>query len=128
MRIKTDEFGHDFFHKIVYMTNNLFINSALKKFDEAYMKSKTTSIKTLLDFEENGNTNFNVSIKNLFYCYPLTVQVTLYKFAFFIIKYLMYLIKKNDFIIYFIPASMTEIPFSLFKLLINLKSIIIYEK
>ena len=127
MRIKTDEFGHDFFHKIVYMTNNLFINAHLKKFDELYMKSKTTSIKTCLEFEEGGNTQFNTTIKNLYYCYPLTVQVALYKFAFFIIKYLMYLIKKNDYIIYFIPSSITEIPFALFKLLINLKSLIIYD-
>ena len=127
MRIKTEEFGHDFFHKIVYMTNNLLVNSALKKFDELYMKSKTASIKTCLDFEDNGNTHFNSSIRNTIYLYPLSVQVTLYKFAFFIIKYIQYLVKKNDYIIYFIPTSMTEIPFAVFKLLINLKSIVIYD-
>ena len=29
MKIKTDEFGHDFFHKIIHMTNNIFVCTAL---------------------------------------------------------------------------------------------------
>jgi hypothetical protein len=109
------------------MTNNLFINSALKKFDELNFKSKTTPISTCLNTNESGNTNFNISIRNIFYVYPLAIQVALYKLAFFLIKYLMYLIKKNQYVIYFIPASMTEIPFSFFKLLYNLKSRILFD-
>ena len=104
MKIKTDDFGHDFFHKLINMTNNLFINSALKKFDELNFKSKTTPISTCLNTNESGNTNFNISIRNIFYVYPLAIQVALYKLAFFLIKYLMYLIKKNQYVIYFIPA------------------------
>jgi hypothetical protein len=127
MKIKTDDFGHDFFHKLINMTNNLFINSALKKFDELNFKSKTTPISTCLNTNESGNTNFNISIRNIFYVYPLVIQVALYKLAFFLIKYLMYLIKKNQYVIYFIPASMTEIPFSFFKLLYNLKSRILFD-
>ena len=127
MRIKTDDFGHDFFHKLVYMTNNLFLNSALKKFDENYLKMKTTPVRVFLEYQENGNTYCNAMIKNIFYIYPLSIQVALYKMAFFILKYLMYLVKKNSFIIYFIPSSVTEIPFAFFKLLINLKSLIIYD-
>lgn len=127
MKIKTDDFGHDFFHKLINMTNNLFINSALKKFDELNFKSKTTPISTCLNTNESGNTNFNISIRNIFYVYPLAIQVALYKLAFFLIKYLMYLIKKNQYVIYFIPASMTEIPFSFFKLLYNLKSRILFD-
>ena len=127
MKIKTDEFGHDFFHKIIHMTNNIFVCTALKKFDELYSKIKTTPISECLETKDNGTTSFNAYIRNIFYVFPFSVQVALYKFAFFIIKYLMYLIKKNDYIIYFIPASMTEIPFAIFKLLINLKSMILYD-
>ena len=127
MKIKTDEFGHDFFHKIIHMTNNIFVCTALKKFDELYSKLKTTPISECLETKEGGTSSFNAYIRNIFYVFPFSVQVALYKFAFFIIKYLMYLIKKNEYIIYFIPASMTEIPFAIFKLLINLKSMILYD-
>jgi hypothetical protein len=109
------------------MTNNIFVCTALKKFDELYSKLKTTPISECLETKEGGTSSFNAYIRNIFYVFPFSVQVALYKFAFFIIKYLMYLIKKNEYIIYFIPASMTEIPFAIFKLLINLKSMILYD-
>ena len=127
MKIKTDDFGHDFFHKIIRMANNQFVNTTLKKFDEIYSKIKSIPINECLDTKDNGTTSFNIYIRNIFYVFPFSVQIALYKFAFFIIKYLMYLISKNEYIIYFIPASMTEIPFAVFKLLINLKSIILYD-
>jgi len=40
----------------------------------------------------------------------------------------MYLIKKNSYVIYFIPTSVTEIPFAFFKLLLNLKSQILIDR
>jgi hypothetical protein len=39
----------------------------------------------------------------------------------------MHLIKKNQYIIYFIPISVTEIPFSFFKLLLTLKSKVLFD-
>ena len=127
MKVKTDEFGHDFFHKLVQMTNNIFVNTALKKFDEFYLKTKTFPLIECMETSERGTSNFNAYIRNVFYVFPLSVQVALYKMAFFIIKYLMYMIKKNYYIIYFIPSSMTEIPFAFFKLLFNLKSRILID-
>ena len=127
MKIKTDEFGHDFFHKLVQMINNIYVNTALKKFDELYSKTKSLPISECIENNDSGTSNFNNYIRNIFYVYPLTVQVALYKIAFFIIKYLMYLMKKNQYIIYFIPSSMTEIPFAFFKVLFNLKSRILID-
>ena len=119
--IKNEEFSSDFFHKIIHMCNDLFINSALKKFEDFYAKSKTSPISDYIKLDE-GTSKFNSVFKKYFYVYPQSVQVSLYKMAFFVLKYLMYLIKKNAYIIYFIPTSVTEIPFAFFKLLLNLKS------
>jgi hypothetical protein len=126
--VKSEEFSCDFFHKIIHMCNDLFINSSLKKFDDFYIKSKTSPISYYMKIDENGTAKFNADFKKYFYVYPTTVQVSLYKMAFFILKYLMYLIKKNPQIIYFIPYSVTEIPFAFFRLLLNLKSTILFDK
>ena len=124
--IKNEEFSCDLFHKMIHMCNDLFINSSLKKFDDFYAKSKTSPISDYIKLDE-GTSKFNSVFKKYFYVYPLSVQVSLYKMAFFVLKYLMYLIKKNAYIIYFIPTSVTEIPFAFFKLLLNLKSVILTD-
>ena len=126
--VKNNEFSFDFFHKLIHMSNDLFINSSLKKFDDFYAKSKTTPISLYMKIDENGTSKFNSVFKKYFYVYPTTVQISLYKMAFFILKYLMYLVKINSYIIYFIPISVTEIPFAFFKLLLNLKSPILFDK
>lgn len=126
--VKNDEFSYDFFHKLIHMCNDLFINSSLKKFDDFYSKSKTSPISFYMKIDENGTSKFNLEFRKYFYVYPSTVQIALYKMAFFILKYLMYLIKKNPNMIYFVPTSVTEIPFSFFKLLLNLKSNILTDR
>ena len=126
--VKSDDFSYDYFHKLIHMSNDLFINSSLKKFDDFYAKSKTSPISYYMRFDENGTSKFNSQIRKYFYVYPTTVQIALYKMAFFILKYLMYLIKKNSYVIYFIPTSVTEIPFAFFKLLLNLKSQILIDR
>ena len=126
--VKSDDFSYDYFHKLIHMSNDLFINSSLKKFDDFYAKSKTSPISYYMKFDENGTSKFNSQIRKYFYVYPTTVQIALYKMAFFILKYLMYLIKKNSYVIYFIPTSVTEIPFAFFKLLLNLKSQILIDR
>ena len=125
--VKNDDFSYDFFHKIIHMCNDLYINSSLKKFEDFYSKSKTSPISYYMKIDENGTSKFNSDIRKYFYVYPSTVQNSLYKIAFFVLKYLMYLVKKNAYIIYFIPTSVTEIPFALFKLLLNLKSPILID-
>ena len=126
--VKNDDFSYDFFHKLIHMCNDLFINSSLKKFDDFYAKSKISPISFYMKIDENGTSKFNSEFRKYFYIYPTTVQIALYKMAFFILKYLRYLVKKNPYIIYFIPTSVTEIPFSFFKLLLNLKSSILYDR
>ena len=126
--VKNDDFSYDFFHKLIHMCNDLFINSSLKKFEDFYIKSKTSAISYYMKLDESGTSKFNSVFKKYFYVYPTTVQIALYKMAFFILKYLMYLIKKNSYIIYFIPTSVTEIPFAFFKLLLNLKSQVLFDK
>ena len=127
--VKSDDFSYDFFHKLIHMCNDLFINSSLKKFDDFYAKSKTAPISYYMKFDDNnGTSKFNSVFRKYFYVYPNSVQVSLYKMGFFILKYLMYLIKKNPYMIYFIPTSVTEIPFSFFKLLLNLKSPILFDR
>ena len=123
-----NEFSYDFFHKLIHMCNDLYINASLKKFDEFYSKSKTTPISNYMRIDENGSSKFSSAFRKYFYVYPISVQISLYKMAFFILKYLMYLVKKNPYIIYYIPISVTEIPFSFFKLLLNLKSNIFLDK
>ena len=126
--VKSDEFSYDFFHKLIHMSYELFINASLKKFDDFYAKSKTSPISYYMRFDENGTSKFCSHIRKYFYVYPTTVQIALYKMAFFIIKYLMYLMKKNAYIIYFIPTSVIEVPFAFFKLLLNLKSQILIDR
>ena len=126
--IKSDEFCYDYFHKIIHMCNDLFINSSLKKFEEFYSKSKTSPISLYMRIDESGTSKFSSAFKKYFYVYPTTVQIALYKMGFFIIKFLMHLIKKNQYIIYFIPISVTEIPFAFFKLLLTLKSKVLLDK
>ena len=126
--IKSEKFGQDFFHKLIHICNDLFINGALKKFEEFYNKSGITSISEFVKVGQNTTIKFNLTVRNFFYVYPGVIQVALYKMAFFIIKYLMYLIKKNDYIIYFFPISVTEIPFAFFKILINLKSPLFFDE
>ena len=126
--VKSDDFSYDFFHKLIHMCNDLFINSSLKKFEDFYIKSKTSPISYYMKLDESGTSKFNSVFKKYFYIYPTTVQIALYKMAFFILKYLMYLIKKNSYIIYFIPTSVTEIPFAFFKLLLSLKSQVLFDK
>ena len=123
-----NEFSYDFFHKLIHMCNDLYINASLKKFDEFYSKSKTTPISNYMRIDENGSSKFSSAFRKYFYVYPISVQISLYKIAFFILKYLMYLVKKNPYIIYYIPISVTEIPFSFFKLLLNLKSNIFIDQ
>ena len=125
--VKNDDFSYDFFHKLIHMCNDLYINSSLKKFEDFYSKSKSSPISYYMKIDESGTSKFNSDIRKYFYIYPSTVQNTLYKFAFFVLKYLMYLVKTNAYIIYFIPTSVTEIPFALFKLLLNLKSKILID-
>ena len=110
------------------MSNDLFINSFLKKFDDFYAKSKTSPISYYMKFDENRTSKFNSQIRKYFYVYLTTVQIALYKMAFFILKYFMYIIKKNSYVIYFIPKSVTEIPFAFFKLLLNLNSQILIDR
>ena len=126
--IKSDEFCYDYFHKIIHMCYDLFINSSLKKFEEFYSKSKTSPISLYMRMDESGTSKFSAALRKFFYVYPTTVQIALYKMGFFIIKFLMHLIKKNNYIIYFIPISVTEIPFSFFKLLLTLKSKVLLDK
>ena len=126
--VKNDDFSYDFFHKLIHMCNDLFINSSLKKFDEFYSRSKTSPISSYIKIEEHGTSKFNSVFRKYYYVYPLSVQISLYKMAFFILKFLMHLIKKNPYIIYYIPTSVTEIPFAFFKLLLNLKSNILIDK
>ena len=125
--IKSDDFSYDFFHKLIHMCNDLFINTFLKKFEEFYLKSKTTPISLYMKLDETGTTEFSAAFRKYFYIYPTIAQNAIYKMAFFIIKFLMYLIKKNSYIIYFIPTLVTEIPFSFFKLLLNLKSRALFD-
>ena len=125
--IKSDEFSYDFFHKLIHMCNDLFINTFLKKFDEFYLKSKTSPISLYMKIDETGTSQFSSAFRKYFYIYPTTAQNALYKMAFFIIKFLMYLIQKNPYIIYYIPTLVTEIPFSFFKLLVNLKSRALFD-
>ena len=128
LKVKNDEFSLDFFHKLIRISYDIFEKIVLKKYDEFYIKIKTSPICDYLNsLHESGTRKFNDTIKYYFYTFPLPVQIALYKFAFFLIKYLMYLVKKNAYIIYFIPTTVTEIPFSFFKLLINLKSRILYD-
>ena len=128
LKVKNDEFSLDFFHKLIRISYDIFEKIVLKKYDEFYIKIKTSPICDYLNsLHESGTRKFNDTIKYYFYTFPFPVQIALYKFAFFLIKYLMYLVKKNAYIIYFIPTTVTEIPFSFFKLLINLKSRILYD-
>ena len=86
------------------MCNDLFINTFLKKFDEFYLKSKTSPISLYMKIDETGTSQFSSAFRKYFYIYPTTAQNALYKMAFFIIKFLMYLIQKNPYIIYYIPT------------------------
>ena len=126
--VKNDDFSSDFFHKLIHMCNDLFINSFLKKFDDFYTKSKSSPISYYIRVDENGTSKFSSVFRKYFYIFPYSIQVALYKMAFFVLKYIMYLIKKNPYIIYFIPTSVTEIPFAFFKLLLNLKSQILFDR
>ena len=128
LNVKNDDFSYDFFHKLIHMCNDLFINSSLKKFDDFYTKSKTSPISFYIKVDENGTSKFNSEFRKYFYVYPYVVQIALYKMAFFILKYLMYLVSKNPYMIYFVPTSVTEIPFAFFKLLLNLKSSILVDR
>jgi len=97
--VKSDDFSYDYFHKLIHMSNDLFINSSLKKFDDFYAKSKTSPISYYMRFDENGTSKFNSQIRKYFYVYPTTVQIALYKMAFFYFK-ISYVFNQKKFVCY----------------------------
>jgi len=124
--VKSNEFYSHFFHQIIKMGDDLFINPILKRFEKTRSKSKNTPLSQLI-ISNHGIKSFENVFRKDFYLFSLHSQIIFYKFSYFIIKFIMWLKEQNKDILYFIPNCVIELPFALFKTLVKLHSKILSE-
>ena len=124
--IKNNEFYAHFFHQIIKMGDDLFINQILKRFEKTRAKNKNILLSNLV-ISSHGNRAFENVFRRDFYLFNLHSQILFYKFSYFIIKFIMWLKEQNKDILYFIPNCVIELPFALFKTLVKLHSKILSE-
>lgn len=126
LKVNNVDFCSDFFHKIIKMGNDIFINPILEKYEKNRSKFKNTPLN-FLKVTDNGSSNFESTIRRHFYLFSYHTQIIFFQISFYIIKFLTYLKDKNKYLIYFIPTNVVEFPFALFKTLYKLKSKIIFD-
>jgi hypothetical protein len=111
-------------HRIVKITNVLMVH--LRETTRILEKYKNVPLKQVLNFE-NGSDYFDKLFRNYFYLYTERNQTLLYKYAYFLIKWINTLLRKNRYIIYFMPKSVFDIPFDIFRFLNKIKAKILYN-
>jgi hypothetical protein len=111
-------------HRIVKITNVLIVH--LRDTTRILEKYKNFPLKQIVNFE-NGTDNFDKLFRNYFYLYTERNQILLYKYAFFLIKWINTLLRKNKYIVYFMPKSVFDIPFDIFRFLHKIKAKILYN-
>ena len=124
LREKKTEFHSELNHRIIKITTVLL--NAIKDFVNILEKSKQIPISRLLDFS-NGSDYFNKLFRVYFYLFTVSNQVLIYKFCFFLIKWINNLIKQNRYVVYFIPKSVLDIPYEILKFFLKIKSKIIFD-
>jgi hypothetical protein len=77
---------------------------------------------------EHGSDTFILIFRNYFYLFTQRNQDILYSYAYFLIKWINTMVRKNKNIIYFIPRLILDIPFEMFKLLYKIRSSSLYNK
>lgn len=112
------------FHRIITLTSS-YIIPVLKNMSKFFDTFPTTNFNDYRQekLQMNVDDHFRVYL-NLF---TPRNQVQLYSFGYFLINWITYLIKQNKYILYFIPKSVMNIPFEIFKFLNTIKSPLIKE-
>jgi len=125
LREKKLDFHSELNHRIIKISS-VMVNF-MKEFLILLEKSKQITVSRFLDFS-NGTDYLNKLFRIYFYVFNLPNQVIIYKFCFFLVKWINTLIRNNKFILYFIPKSISEIPCTILKFMIKIKSKIIFDK
>jgi hypothetical protein len=76
---------------------------------------------------EHGTDLFNMVFRNYMYLFTDRNQSTLYTYGYFIIKWINTLIKENKNIVYYIPKNILDVPYEILKVLIKLRSPVLYD-
>jgi hypothetical protein len=77
---------------------------------------------------EQGSDSFILIFRNYFYLFTQKNQDILYLYAYFLIKWINTMIRKNRNIVYFIPKLLLDIPYEIFKLLYKIRSFSLSNK
>jgi hypothetical protein len=117
-------FASEVNHRIVKITNVLMMH--LKETTRLLEKYKNVPLNQLVEFE-NGTDSFDKLFRNYFYLYTERNQVMLYKYGFFLIKWINSLLRSNKYIIYFMPKCVFDIPFDIFRFLHKVKAKVLYS-
>lgn len=102
----------------------------IQKYFQGYCLIYKASKGNKLDFkiEERGTTHLSLVFRTYFYLFNEECQKLLYKMAYFILKWFDWILTLGEQYIYCLPSSVTQIPFTVLKLLITFKSTILTNK
>jgi hypothetical protein len=114
-------------NNIIMKTLSLTLIPGLKEISKMIERAKNIPLKKVKDFE-NGNEVLEKGFRSFFYVFTLENQKILYSYAYFIISWLNSLIRKNYPIVYFIPRSIMDLPYDIFKFLLKIRSQVLINK
>jgi hypothetical protein len=106
-------------HRIIKITNVLL--SQLKDLMRTLDKYKSVSLKQIVNFD-NGTDHFSKLFRTYFYLFNDYNQILLYKYGFFLIKWINNMIRSNKYLVYFMPKSLFDIPFEIYRFLVKIKA------
>jgi hypothetical protein len=104
--------------------SSLFVHQ-LKEMIRVLDKTKLIPLKQLMDFE-NGTDHFKKVFRSFYYLTPEPNLTLLYTYSFFLIKWINTLIRRNPELVYFIPKSVFDVPFEIFRYLHKVKASVLY--
>jgi hypothetical protein len=124
-RHKTSEPLSELFHRVIKLSFAV-ITPALKDYCNILDKCKSLPFQSLSNFEHGGDT-FILVFRHYFYLFTQRNQGILYSYAYYLIKWINTMIRKNKNIVYFIPKMVLDVPYEIFKLLNKIKSPAIFN-
>lgn len=125
LRKGSNLFPSDLNHRIIKLISGVFL-PVLREFSKILNKSKHITIKNFSNLE-NGTDSLDKLFRTYFYVFNPENQSLLYIYCFFLIKWINSMIRKNKHVVYFIPKSVLEIPFEIYKFLYKIKSEVIFN-
>jgi len=124
--VKSEEFFNEINHRLIKIFSNILIPSIGDYKRRLDQTGRSHSLALFKDVE-NGTDIIDKVFRYYFYVFNETNQDALYLYAYFLIKWINFYIKKNRNILYFIPKNVMDIPYEILIFLYNIKSSSLYD-